>query len=106
MRRLRRTKALRDLVRETELSPRHLVQPLFVVAGEGVREPVESMPGIERFSISELVAEASELQAVGIEARDPVRDPGRRRTSRGPPPTTTRAWSSSRFARSRRRIPS
>ena len=68
MRRLRRTKALRDLVRETELSPRHLVQPLFVVAGEGVREPVESMPGIERFSISELVAEASELQAVGVEA--------------------------------------
>jgi porphobilinogen synthase len=68
MRRLRRTKALRDLVRETELSPRHLVQPLFVVAGEGVREPVESMPGIERFSISELVAEASELQAIGIEA--------------------------------------
>jgi porphobilinogen synthase len=68
MRRLRRTKALRDLVRETELSPRHLVQPLFVVSGEGVREPVESMPGIERFSISELVAEASELQATGIEA--------------------------------------
>jgi porphobilinogen synthase len=68
MRRLRRTKALRDLVRETELSPRHLVQPLFVVSGEGVREPVESMPGIERFSINELVAEASELQAVGVEA--------------------------------------
>jgi porphobilinogen synthase len=68
MRRLRRTKALRDLVRETELSPRHLVQPLFVVSGEGVREPVDSMPGVERFSISELVAEASELQAVGIEA--------------------------------------
>ncbi len=68
MRRLRRTKALRDLVRETELSPRHLVQPLFVVSGEGVREPVESMPGIERFSINELVAEATELIAVGIEA--------------------------------------
>ena len=68
MRRLRRTKALRDLVRETELSPRHLVQPLFVVAGEDVREPVESMPGIDRFSINELVAEASELLAVGIEA--------------------------------------
>jgi porphobilinogen synthase len=68
MRRLRRTKALRDLVRETELSPRHLVQPLFVVAGEGVREPVEPMPGIERFSIGELVAEASELRATGIEA--------------------------------------
>jgi porphobilinogen synthase len=68
MRRLRRTKALRDLVRETELSPRHLVQPLFVVSGEGVREPVESMPGVERFSINELVGEASELLAVGIEA--------------------------------------
>ncbi len=68
MRRLRRTKALRALVRETELSPRHLVQPLFVVSGEGVREPVESMPGIDRFSINELVAEASELQAVGVEA--------------------------------------
>jgi porphobilinogen synthase len=68
MRRLRRTKALRDLVRETELSPRHLVQPLFVVAGEGIREPVESMPGIDRFSINELVAEASELRAAGVEA--------------------------------------
>ncbi len=68
MRRLRRTTALRDLVRETELSPRHLVQPMFVVAGEGVREPVDAMPGVERFSISELVAEASELRAVGIEA--------------------------------------
>jgi porphobilinogen synthase len=41
---------------------------MFVVAGEGVREPVDSMPGIERFSISELVAEASELRAVGVEA--------------------------------------
>jgi porphobilinogen synthase len=68
MRRLRRTRALRELVRETELSPRHLVQPLFVVAGEGVREEVPSMPGVERFSISELVAEATELQAAGIGA--------------------------------------
>jgi porphobilinogen synthase len=68
MRRLRRTKALRDMVRETELSPRHLVQPLFVISGENAREPVESMPGIERFSINEVVAEASELRAVGVEA--------------------------------------
>jgi len=68
MRRLRRTEALRGLVRETELSARQLVQPLFVVSGEGVREPVASMPGIERFSISELVAEASELRAVKIGA--------------------------------------
>jgi porphobilinogen synthase len=68
MRRLRRTKALRELVREAELSARHLVQPLFVVAGEDVREEVPSMPGVERLSISELVAEATELQAAGIGA--------------------------------------
>jgi len=68
MRRLRRTKALRELVRETDLSARHLVQPMFVVAGEGVREEVPSMPDIERFSISELVAEATELQASGVGA--------------------------------------
>ncbi len=68
MRRLRRTRALRELVRETELRPSHLVQPLFVVAGEGVRDPVESMPGIERFSISELVAEAGDVLAAGVRA--------------------------------------
>jgi porphobilinogen synthase len=68
LRRLRRTQALRDLVRETELGPRRLIQPLFVVAGESVREAVPSMPGIERFSISELVAEATEIQAAGVGA--------------------------------------
>ena len=68
MRRLRRTKALRDLVRETTLTPAQLIQPLFVVAGEGVREEVESMPGVERFSISELVAEATELATAGVGA--------------------------------------
>jgi porphobilinogen synthase len=65
---MRRTATLRELVRETELSPAHLVQPMFVVAGEDVREPVEAMPGIERFSISELVAEATEVQAAGVGA--------------------------------------
>jgi DNA-binding Lrp family transcriptional regulator len=44
------------------------VQPLFVVAGEGVREEVPSMPGVERLSITEVVAEATELQAAGIGA--------------------------------------
>jgi porphobilinogen synthase len=68
MRRMRRTKALRELVRETDLSAKHLVQPLFVVAGEGVREEVPSMPGVERLSITELVAEATELQTAGIGA--------------------------------------
>jgi porphobilinogen synthase len=63
---MRRTKVLRELVRETDLAPQHLVQPLFVVAGEGLREEVPSMPGVERLSISELVAEGADLQAAGI----------------------------------------
>jgi porphobilinogen synthase len=68
MRRLRRTDTLRGLVRETELSPAHLIQPAFVVAGEGIHEEVESMPGIERFSISGLVEEAAEIAAAGVGA--------------------------------------
>jgi porphobilinogen synthase len=66
MRRLRRTESLRGLVRETNLSPADLIQPLFVVAGEDVREEVDSMPGIERFSITELVAEATEIATAGV----------------------------------------
>ncbi|MDQ3728308.1 MAG: porphobilinogen synthase [Actinomycetota bacterium] len=66
MRRMRQTTALRDLVRETELSVRHLIQPLFVVADENVREPVASMPGIDRLSINELVEEAADLHAAGV----------------------------------------
>src|SRR5215213_1385175 len=68
LRRLRRTETLRALVRETELSPAHLIQPAFVVAGEGVREEVASMPGIERFSINNLVEEVGEIAAAGIGA--------------------------------------
>jgi porphobilinogen synthase len=68
MRRLRRTETLRGLVRETELSPSHLIQPLFVVAGEDVREEVASMPGVERCSISHLVDAAGEVADAGIGA--------------------------------------
>jgi porphobilinogen synthase len=68
LRRLRRTEPLRDLVRETDLTPEHLVQPLFITAGEGVREPIESMPDMERLSISETVAEVSEIAAAGVRA--------------------------------------
>ncbi len=66
MRRLRRTESLRALVRETNLAPSDLIQPLFVTAGEDVREQIDSMPGIERFSISELVAEATEIATAGV----------------------------------------
>jgi porphobilinogen synthase len=68
MRRMRRTDSLRALVRETELSPSHLIQPAFVVAGEGIRDEVPSMPGIERLSISNLVEEAGEIAAAGVGA--------------------------------------
>jgi porphobilinogen synthase len=68
MRRLRRTATLRGLSRETELSPSHLIQPMFVVAGEGVSEEIPSMPGISRYSINNLAAEAGEIAAAGIGA--------------------------------------
>jgi porphobilinogen synthase len=68
MRRLRRTGVLRDMVRETDLRPADLVQPLFVTAGEDLREPVASMPGVERLSISALVDEAGAVAAAGVPA--------------------------------------
>jgi porphobilinogen synthase len=67
-RRLRRTAALRDLVRETTLDPADLVYPLFVVPGDGVRKPVSSMPGVDQVSTDALGAEARELAALGVEA--------------------------------------
>jgi porphobilinogen synthase len=68
MRRLRRTGTLRGLVRETELAPSHLIQPMFVTAGEGLSEEIPSMPGISRYSITNLVEEAGEIAAAGIGA--------------------------------------
>jgi len=68
MRRLRRTSTLRGLVRETELSASHLIQPIFVVAGEGVSEEIPTMPGISRYSINNLTEEAGEIAAAGIGA--------------------------------------
>ena len=55
-------------MRETELSVGHLVYPLFVTHGEDRREPIESMPGIERLTISHLESEAGEIAALGIPA--------------------------------------
>jgi porphobilinogen synthase len=67
LRRLRKTGVLRDLVRETTLTPADLVYPMFVQLGEE-RTPVEAMPGIERMSISNAVEEAGEAHALGIPA--------------------------------------
>jgi porphobilinogen synthase len=65
-RRLRRSPALRALVRETRLDPSMLVAPLFVRPGRGVREPIGSMPGVARLSPDEAAAEAGRLAALGV----------------------------------------
>src|SRR5262245_8473366 len=67
LRRLRKTGVLRDLVRETTLTPADLVYPMFVQLGEE-RTPVEAMPGVERMSISNAVEEAGEAHSLGIPA--------------------------------------
>jgi porphobilinogen synthase len=66
LRRTRRTPALRALVRETRIHPRQLVAPLFVQPGRGVREPVASMPGVDRVSPDEAVRDVEHLEALGI----------------------------------------
>jgi porphobilinogen synthase len=67
-RRLRRTEALRDLVRETSLEPSDFIFPLFVVPGANVRRPVSSMPGVEQLSVDRLARETRELAALGVKA--------------------------------------
>jgi porphobilinogen synthase len=68
MRRLRATRALRGLVRETRLAPADFVYPMFVAHGVDRREPIEAMPGVSRLSIAHAVAEAGEAAALGIPA--------------------------------------
>jgi porphobilinogen synthase len=63
LRRLRRSAALRDLVRETELSASRLIAPLFVASVGG---PVDLMPGVSRLTISGAVEQAGELAALGV----------------------------------------
>ena len=81
LRRLRRTAGLRDLVRESRLHPAMLVAPMFVRPGSGVREPIASMPGVDRVSPDVAAEETARLARLGIggvllfglpEAKDPV----------------------------------
>jgi porphobilinogen synthase len=65
-RRLRRSARLRDLVRETALTPDHLIYPLFVVPGEGVRREIETLPGCMHLSADEAAREAREVEGLGI----------------------------------------
>lgn len=68
LRKLRRTEALRDIVREHHLRVEDLIAPLFVTEGEGVRQEVSSMPGVFQLSIDQLKPEIEEIQQLGIRA--------------------------------------
>lgn len=68
LRRLRRTPALRALVRETQLSVDDLIYPLFVVEGENIKEEVPSMPGVYHFSLDRLDEEVGEAVDLGLKA--------------------------------------
>jgi porphobilinogen synthase len=66
LRRLRKTEAIRSLVRETHLHPGALIYPLFICPGEGIRKPIGSMPGVFNLSVDEAIKEAEACAALGI----------------------------------------
>lgn len=66
LRRLRGNETLRRLVRETHISRDDLILPLFIVEGQGIREPVSSMPGVERFSVDRVADEARRIADLGL----------------------------------------
>jgi porphobilinogen synthase len=67
-RRLRRNERLRELVRETGLSPKNFIYPLFVGPGTDKAQPVSSMPGVAQLSVDRAVKECEEVDALGIPA--------------------------------------
>ena len=68
LRRLRRTAALRDLVAENALTAADLIWPVFIREGEGVEEPIPSMPGVYRLSLDVMIRKAAEAHADGVGA--------------------------------------
>ena len=68
LRRLRGTGPMRDLTRETRLSPREFVYPMFVTHGHGVREAIEPMPGCYQMSLDVMSEEVDEVASLGIPA--------------------------------------
>ncbi|MCP4633923.1 MAG: porphobilinogen synthase [candidate division Zixibacteria bacterium] len=67
-RRMRKTKCMRNLVRETKLHPHDFIWPAFVVTGKGKKEPIGMLPGCYRYSPDELVKTANEIKSLGIPA--------------------------------------
>ena len=82
LRRMRRDDFSRLLMRETVLTPDDLIYPVFVIEGNATREPVPSMPGVERLTLDELAKEAKAIDALGIPALAifPVPDPATKST--------------------------
>ncbi len=70
-RRLRRSEAIRSFVRETRVSVRGLVYPMFVCPGTKVRAEVSSMPGIFQQSVDQLVEECREVESLGVPGSRP-----------------------------------
>ncbi|WP_071798342.1 porphobilinogen synthase [Natronohydrobacter thiooxidans] len=68
MRRLRRTRALREMVQEQGLSARDLIWPVFIRDGAGVEEPIPSLPGVARLSLDRMLQAAEEAHDLGIPA--------------------------------------
>jgi porphobilinogen synthase len=68
MRRLRRTRALRDMVQENGLSAADLIWPVFIRDGDGVEEPIPSLPGVARLSLDRMLRAAESVHAMGIPA--------------------------------------
>lgn len=66
LRRMRQSELLRSLVRETRLTPKNFIYPLFVCPGSGVRREISSMPGVFNLSVDEAVKEARESQSLGL----------------------------------------
>ncbi|MBI2179232.1 MAG: porphobilinogen synthase [Deltaproteobacteria bacterium] len=67
-RRLRRNERIRELIRETSVSPKNLIYPLFVGPGKDRAQPVSSMPGVAQLSVDRAVIECQEVRALGIPA--------------------------------------
>ena len=76
-RRLRRTAALRDLVRETRLHPKMLIAPIFVRSGSGFREPIASLPGVDHVSPDEAVHRCMEIMTEKCIRHLPVVEKGK-----------------------------
>ena len=68
LRRLRVSETMRDMVRETRIDRSDLVYPIFVIEGENIKNPIDSMPGIYQYSIDRLDEELDRVQASGVHA--------------------------------------